>query len=276
MTRTLQLVTAYDGTDFHGWQQQEGLRTVQGVLEAALRRVVRHKVDLIGSGRTDAGVHAAAHVSCFRTDCTLASNKLRYAIGARLPTDLSIITLKDVDPRFHATHDAISKLYRYRIHNARHRPVQHLTQRYVYHCWTPLDLLAMQRGAKHFVGKKDFRAMVPERAIRSSTVRTILCCEVERHLDEIRIDVEGDGFLYNQVRTMVGTLINVGRGMWKPDDVGTILESGDRTKAGQRAPAQGLCLQWVRYPSQLLREPSPEEATQNLDSSPIHDGCCPS
>lgn len=255
MTRTVQLVCAYDGTDFHGWQAQEGMRTVQGVLEAALRRVVRHEVALIGSGRTDAGVHAAGHVSNFKTDCALESNKLRYAMGARLPTDVSIITLRDVQPRFHATHDATSKLYRYRIHNARARPVQRFTQRYVYHCWNRLELETMQRAAIHFVGKKDFRAMVPERAIRSSTVRTIFRFEVERHLNEIRIDVEGDGFLYNQVRTMVGTLINVGRGLWPPEHVGDVLEGGDRNKAGPRAPALGLCLQWVRYPCELLRPP---------------------
>jgi tRNA pseudouridine38-40 synthase len=250
--RTIALWVAYDGTEFHGWQNQPDLRTVQSVLEQALRRVVRHQVNLMGSGRTDAGVHAAGHVSSLVTTCELEPERLRHSIGSRLPKDVSLIALRDVDPHFHATRSAVSKLYRYRIHNAPGRPVEHHTQRYTYHFWEPLDLERMRAGARHFLGEKDFAAMAAKGGKRETTVRKVLRCDIERYLDEIRIDVEGTGFLYKQVRTMVGTLLNVGRGHWAPDRIAETLESGDRANAGPTVPARGLCLQWVRYPPELL------------------------
>jgi len=250
--RTFALWVAYDGTEFHGWQNQLDLRTVQSVLEDALRRVLRHPVNLIGSGRTDAGVHAAGHVSSFVTTCELDTERLRHSISSRLPKDVSLIALRDVHPRFHATRSAISKLYRYRIHNTPGRPVEHFTQRYAYHFWEPLDVERMRSGASHFLGEHDFAAMASKGGHRETTVRTVLRCDIERHLDEIRIDVEGTGFLYKQVRTMVGTLLNVGRGLWDPDRVADVLKSTDRANAGPTAPARGLCLQWVKYPPELL------------------------
>lgn len=254
--RNIRLVVAYDGTDFHGWQNQPGLRTVQGLFEQALRRVVRHQVNLIGSGRTDSGVHAVGHVSNFRTTCELPIEKLRHAIGSRLDKDVSIIEAAEVHPDFHATKSAESKLYRYRIFNSPRRPVERFVQRYVYHFWEPLELEAMQAGAEHLIGTMDFSAMTPVGTARESMVRTVLRCDLERHDDEIRIDVEGTGFLWKQVRNMVGTLINVGRGHWPPGRVAEIIASRDRNAAGPTAPARGLCLQWVRYPEALLR-PAP-------------------
>lgn len=259
MVRTIRLLVAYDGTGFHGWQFQPEIRTVQGVIEEALRRVVRHPVDLAGSGRTDAGVHAAGHVSHFVTSNTLEPGRLRHAIGSRLPPDVSILALHEVHPDFHARRSAISKLYRYRIHNVSARPVEHKTHRYSYHHWQPLDLDRMRSAARCFVGEMDFSAMAATGCVRESMVRTILRCEVERHMDEIRIDVEGTGFLYKQVRTMAGTLLDVGRGSIEPDRVVDILRSGDRTQAGPSLPARGLCLRWVRYPHRLLVPPKPEE-----------------
>jgi len=253
MARNIRLVVAYDGTDFHGWQTQPGLRTVQDLLEQALRRVVRHQIDLIGSGRTDSGVHAAGHVSNFRTECDLPVEKLRHAIGHRLAKDISIIDVRDVHADFHATKTAISKLYRYRVFNAHRRPVENLVQRYVYHFWEAIDLHAMRSAASHFVGTKDFSSMTPTGAVRESMVRTVLRCDVERHDDEVRIDVEGTGFLWKQVRNMVGTLLEVGRGRWPPERVAEIIERRDRTAAGPTAPPRGLCLQWVRYPPEMLR-----------------------
>lgn len=255
MQRTIYLLTAYDGTDFHGWQDQPGLRTVQDILEQAVRRVVRHQVAVVGSGRTDAGVHAAGHVSHFVTTCEIDPGKMKHAIGSRLPKDISILALCEVDPKFNARHSAISKLYRYRIHNAGGRPVEHKQQRYAYHFWQPLDLDKMRRAARHFVGEKDFAAMAAAGAERETTVRTVLRCDLHRHLDEIRIDVQGKGFLYRQVRNMVGTLVSVGRGLWEPDRVAEILANGSRADAGPTAPARGLCLQWVRYPPHLLVPP---------------------
>lgn len=253
MVRNVRLVVAYDGTDFHGWQNQLGLRTVQGTVEQAIRRAVRHQINLIGSGRTDTGVHAAAHASCFLTNSPLDPVRLRHSIGSRLPKDVSILHLGDAHRAFHATQSATTKLYRYRIHNDRGRPVEHHTQRQTYHYWEPLDVDQMRRGASHFVGEMDFAAMAGSGEPRMSTIRRVVRCDVHRHLDEIRVDVEGTGFLYRQVRNMVGTLINVGRGHWPPERVADILASRDRASAGPTAPARGLCLQWVRYPAELLR-----------------------
>jgi tRNA pseudouridine38-40 synthase len=270
MPKTIYLLIAYDGTDFHGWQHQPGLRTVQAVLAESIQRVVRHEVDLIGSGRTDAGVHAAGQVASFVTTCELPVNRLRYAIGSRLPEDVAILASREVHPDFHATRSAASKLYRYRIHHSKTRPVPHRTQRYTYHCWKDLDLGRMRLAAGHFIGEMDFSAMAGKGSVRLTTVRRVLRCDVERHLDEVRIDVEGKGFLYNQVRNMVGTLVNVGLGQWEPDDVPAILEGRDRAKAGPTMPARGLCLQWVRYPSHLLTEPQAFPARR--DANPQNTG----
>jgi len=251
--RNIAMRVAFDGTDFHGWQTQPDLRTVQATIEQSLRRVCRHQINLTGSGRTDAGVHAAGHVSNFITNCKLPPSKLRHAVGSRLPKDISIVDLHEVHPDFHATQSAVSKLYRYRIFNARHRPVEQFVQRYTYHYWEPLDLQKMRAGAAHMVGTHDFSSMTPVQTQRETMVRTVLRCDVERDYDEVRIDVEGTGFLWRQVRNMVGTLLNVGRGHWPPEHVAEIIASKDRTIAGPTAPARGLCLQWVRYPPELLR-----------------------
>ena len=174
MARTVYLRIAYDGAEFHGWQRQPELRTVQGVLEQAVRRVVRHQVELVGSGRTDAGVHAVGQVASFVTDCELPAPRLRYAIGARLPKDISIRALREVHPDFHATFSATSKLYRYRIFNARHRPVEHLAQRYTYHFWQPLELARVQEATRHFIGEMDFSAMASKGTERTTMVRPVL------------------------------------------------------------------------------------------------------
>ena len=265
--RTILLRVAYDGTEFHGWQSQPGLRTVQDVIEQALRRVVRHQVTVVGSGRTDTGVHAAGHVSNFTTTCELDLGKLHHAIGSRLPKDVSVVDLHEVHPDFHATRSALSKLYRYRIHNVQGRPVERLTQRYTYHFWQPLDVARMEAGARHFIGEMDYSAMAASGCAHESMVRTVLRCDVERVGDEVRIDVEGTGFLHKQVRNMVGTLVNVGRGHWEPDQVAQILLSRDRANAGPTVPARGLCLQWVRYPAHLLTPPRCAETQAALSST---------
>jgi len=247
------MVVAYDGTEFHGWQHQPGLRTVQGILEQSARRALRHQVALAGSGRTDRGVHAAGHVCSLDTTSELSAYRMRHALGSRLPKDVTIVAVRDVHRTFHATRDAISKLYRYRIHNALGRPVERSTQPYTYHFWHALDVDRMRRAARHFVGEMDFTAMTATGTVRETMVRRVIRCDVERHLDEIRIDVEGTGFLYKQVRNMVGTLLRVGCGQWEPDRVADIIVSKNRANAGPTAPSRGLCLRWVRYPAHLLR-----------------------
>ena len=253
MDRVVALLVAYDGTDFNGWQTQHDLRTVQLVLEQAIRRVVRHQVNLVGSGRTDSGVHAAGQMCHFLTTSSMEPGKLRHAIGSRLPKDVSVIAAFDANPSFDARKLALSKLYRYRIHASPGRPVEHMRQCYAYHFWQPLRMEAMESAAGRFVGEKDFAAMAAAGSERESTVRTVIRCEVRRHLDEICIDVEGTGFLYKQVRNMVGTLIAIAKGQWPPDAIPQILATRDRANAGPTAPARGLCLQWVRYPPALLQ-----------------------
>lgn len=262
MERTILLRLAFDGTAFHGWQEQLDQRTVQGVLREQIQRVVRHPLALLGSGRTDAGVHAVAYVASFRTHTTLDADRLMHAIGSRLPDDIAILEAMDVHPDFHATQSAISKLYRYRIFNSPVHPVSRLIQREVWHIWHPLNYLRMREAATSFIGEHDFTSMTPVATKRLSMVRNVIRCDVERHKQEIRIDVEGDGFLHNQVRTMVGTLMGVGTGRFSVEDVAAMLEARDRTKAGQTAPALGLCLRWVKYPEKLLVPVKPI-ATEN-------------
>lgn len=247
--RNIQLVISYDGTDFHGWQTQHNLRTVQEEIEQIACRVMRHPVNLIASGRTDAGVHAAGQVANFKTTSPIPAQKIQYAIGVRTPHDISLIRAREVPHGFHSTVSAVSKMYRYRIHNSRRRPVRQFDQRYVNHYWHPLDVERMRAGAARFVGTHDFKALASTRgAERPTYVRTIFSMEVYRRFETIIIDTCGGGFLYNQVRNMVGTLLEVGRGHWAPERIDDIMASRDRNTAGPTAAARGLCLQWVRYP----------------------------
>ena len=176
--------------------------------------------------------------------------------------DISILETWEARPNFEASRQAISKLYRYTIYNDPNRPVEHQRQRYVYHFWHPLDVGRMRAGAEYLIGRHDFAAFASAGHNRETTVRTVLGIRIFRHFEEIRVDVEGSGFLYNQVRNMVGTLIEVGRGHWEPEYVREILESRDRSKAGPTAPARGLCLRWVRYDMTRVYEPDPWKVAQ--------------
>ena len=253
MERNIKLLIAYDGTNFHGWQRQPGLRTVQGELESAARRVLRHEVNLRGSGRTDAGVHARGQVANFKTTTDIPADNLRRAIGSRLPLDICVRHAQEVHPDFDSVSSAVSKLYRYRVHNTPHRPTDRFSQRYCYHYWHKLDVERMRAGARAFVGTMDFSSMAAAGCVRESMVRTVLRCDVHAHLGEVRVDVQGKGFLYNQVRIMVGTLLEVGRGHWPVERVAEILAACDRNQAGPTVPPQGLSMQWVEYPASLLR-----------------------
>jgi len=247
MERVFKLVIAYDGTDFHGWQAQPGLRTVQGELQQACTRLLRRPVELVGASRTDAGVHARGQAAHLRADCAIPAESLPRAIGARLPPDVAVLEARPVGPDFHATRSACAKLYRYTIYNSHRPPVERLLQRYAWHVWYPLELERMRAAAELLLGRHDFAGFANQGAVRESTVRTIHRVGIERHGEQVLIDVEGDGFLYNQVRVTVGTLVEVGRGHWPPERVAEILDRCDRRLAGPTAPAHGLCLQWVRY-----------------------------
>jgi tRNA pseudouridine38-40 synthase len=247
MERTLKLVLAYDGTDFHGWQRQAGVRTVQQDLEDVLRRVLRHPLSVAGASRTDAGVHARGQVARVVTSAPIPVYNLWRALGHHLPPDVALVHASVAAPAFHPARDARAKLYRYRIFNAPQRPVEELAGRYAWHMWYPLDLDRLRAAAATLVGTHDFAAFASQGSPRASTVRTVRRIGIRRCIHEVLVDVEGDGFLYNQVRNMVGTLVEVGRGHWAPERMRDILAGRDRRLAGPTAPAHGLCLQWVCY-----------------------------
>jgi tRNA pseudouridine38-40 synthase len=220
---------------------------VQREIELVAQRVVGRPVSLTAASRTDAGVHARGQVANLISPATLPVENLRRAIGGRLPADVALYHAAEVAPDFHAGRDAIGKLYRYRIHNATARPVAGLAAPYAWHVWVPLDLDRMRAAAALMVGTHDFAGFASKGSPRESTVRTISQIGIRTLYQDVLIDVAGDGFLYNQVRNMVGTLYEIGRGHWPPQRVQEIIASCDRANAGPTAPPHGLCLQWVRY-----------------------------
>jgi tRNA pseudouridine38-40 synthase len=240
------LTLGYDGTDFKGWQTQPGYRTVQETLEKAIADLTGEpRVRLNASGRTDAGVHAVGQVANFYTDTGYPPDVLVRAVNARLPPDIILRDAADVPEAFDANRDAVRKLYRYVIHDG---PVPDIFLRR-YYCPSRhrLDAAAMARAAEALKGRHDFRCFETEWPNRMSSVRTVTRLAVNRVGDWIWLDVEADGFLYNMVRAIAGTLMNVGRGHWPEAQVAAILEAGDRKLAGPTAPAAGLFLMRVSY-----------------------------
>lgn len=248
MPRKLKLTIAYEGTRFHGWQRQAGVRCVQEVVEEAARRVLRHPLEVSGASRTDAGVHARGQVAHIKTESEIPANNIRRAIGHRLPSDVALVSLHDVPVAFNAIRHARWKLYRYRIFASERKPAELHASLFAWHVRFPLCADAMQQAADAMTGTRDFAAFASAGSPRQTTVRTVGSVRINRRYREFWIDVEGDGFLYNQVRNMVGTLVEVGRGHWTPARVHEILASGNRQNAGPTAPAHGLCLQWIQYP----------------------------
>ena len=245
--RNIKMVVAYHGAAYHGWQRQAaGVDTVQERIEHAAARVVQHPVTLHGAGRTDAGVHACGQVANFHsTNFTIPLTGLRKAINSRLPNDIVIVSAAEAPDDFHASRSAVGKTYRYRIPVGPTRPVALHGQ--VYHYWRPLDADRMALGALRLVGTHDFRGLATSSEQRENTVRTIFSCQVEKAADEILVTVQGNGFLYNMVRNIVGTLMEIGRGRWEPQQVDLILSSCDRCNAGPTAPPDGLSLVCVHY-----------------------------
>jgi tRNA pseudouridine38-40 synthase len=243
--RNIRLILGYDGTDFHGWQLQPGLRTVQETLEGALAALTGERLRVNASGRTDTGVHAVGQVVNFRSETKLAADVLVRAINAHLPADVVVREAADVPESFDANRDARRKLYRYIIHDGAVPDL--FMRRYCHHTRYRLDAAAMARAAACLRGTHDFHSFETDWPNRASSVRTITHLAVNRFGDWIWLDVEADGFLYNMVRAIAGTLINVGRGYWPESRVDEILEAKDRRQAGPTAPAQGLFLMRVKY-----------------------------
>jgi tRNA pseudouridine38-40 synthase len=244
--RNIKLVVSYDGTEFNGWQTQPGYRTVQETLEQAIADLTGEpQARVNASGRTDAGVHALGQVINFYSATTYPPAVLLRAINSRLPEDLVVREAADVPQAFDANRDARRKLYRYVLHDGAVPDI--FLRRYSYHVRYRLDAAAMARAARPLLGRHDFHSFETNWPNRLSSVRTITQIDVQRSGDWVWLDVEADGFLYNMVRAIAGTLINVGRGHWPETHVAEILKAEDRAQAGPTAPAQGLSLIQVTY-----------------------------
>jgi len=253
--RTFKLTVSYDGTDFSGWQIQPGRPTIQGMLERALVKLAKHRVHVVGSGRTDSGVHALGQVASFRIPVWRSpAESLVRALNVHLPETITALECVDAPDDFHAIRDSIGKRYRYQLQLGGVRDsFQH---RYRWHLRKPLDISAMQAAAKLIVGQQDFASFQAAAGIRKTTVRHVRDCHVELSNPAsadvhqlLTIDVEADGFLYNMVRNIVGTLVEVGRGKYPPEWVAEVIAVRDRDQAGPTAPALGLFLSRVDYES---------------------------
>ncbi len=233
----------YDGTDFHGWQKQRGLRTVQGLIEDALESIVQVRVPIFGAGRTDAGVHALGQVCNFVADTPRTPTQLGGGLSSRLPEDIQIREVQEVDPKFHARFSATGRRY---VYNLRTEPSA-IGRRYAHVVTYPLDLEAMQQAADLLIGKKDFTSFTPTRWTGVPPTCDLRELTVDEKDDVIAITVRADHFLHNMVRVIVGTLIEVGRGHWQPEHMEAILCKKDRGAAGRTVPPNGLFLAEVEY-----------------------------
>jgi tRNA pseudouridine38-40 synthase len=249
MFRTLRLTIAYDGTRYAGWQVQEGAGgrrpTIQGALEAVLSRILRERIKVVGSGRTDAGVHAEGQVAHLRTKSGLPCRRLLQSVNALLPAYIAVLSIEDASPGFHARFHAKRKRYRYRIFIG--PVVPPFIRPYVQHVCVALDVALMRREAARLVGRHDFRGFARAGSVRGKTVRRITAASVVRRGQEIQIDVEGSGFLHTMVRSIAGTLIDIGRGRLAAGTMQRLVARRDRELCGTVAPARGLTLMCVNY-----------------------------
>jgi tRNA pseudouridine38-40 synthase len=247
--RNVKLTIAYDGSQYHGWQIQPGFATVQGTIQEAVRGLLGPNVRLFGASRTDAGVHALGQAGLIQIDSPVPTQNLARAITGRLPDDIAIVRAEDVRMGFDVIGEVTNKLYRYTIFCGPVRPVLH--RNFCWHVSWALDISAMDAAAQALVGKKDFKSFASAADRRQNSVRTVFRCDVTEEIREenrwIHVEVEGDGFLYNMVRNIVGSLIEVGVGRWEPERIAQVLEARDRRAAGPIAPPNGLCLMWVKY-----------------------------
>lgn len=252
------LTIRYDGGKYHGWQFQPGVPTIQGALDEAIERTFRQTTRSLGCSRTDAGVHALGQAAQFEVDSELPPKSVKGALNRHLPDEIAVDSVEIVPPHFHAIRFARKKLYRYVFCDS---PAKQIFRRaYCWHVRFPLDVERMQAAAAHLLGTHDFVCFQTKGAERESTVRTLFSLTVRRTepLEEgfIHLEVEGDGFLYNMVRAISGTLYEVGRGRREPAWVAEVLAGRDRQKAGMTAPPQGLFLVRITYPDPL---PPPDE-----------------
>ena len=243
--RNIKLKIEYDGKDFNGWQKQPNKPNIQGEIERAIYNITKEEVDLIGSGRTDAGVHALGQVANFKTNSNIPIEKLALAINSQLKNSIIIKKAEEVDERFHSRYNAKHKTYRYIINNS---PCGTAIYRNLEYCFPiKLDVAKMQEAAKYFEGEHDFKAFKSSGTSAKNSVRTIYNASVKQEGEKIIIELTGNGFLYNMVRIISGTLLDVGLQKIKPEEIKNIIEEKDRQKAGKTLPAHGLYLVEVKY-----------------------------
>lgn len=240
MKKRIKLVVAYDGTAYHGWQVQPNAVTIEGVLNEKLTELLGEKITVTGASRTDAGVHSLGNVAVFDTTTRIPADKISYALNQRLPEDIVVQESAEVAADFHPRLCDSRKTYEYRILN-RKFPIPTM-RKDTYFYYRPLDVTAMQKAAEYLVGEHDFKSFCTVGAQVETTVRTIYALTVTREEDLIKIRVTGNGFLYNMVRILAGTLISVGIHEREPEDMERILAACDRTAAGPTAPACGLTM----------------------------------
>jgi len=243
--RNIKITVEYDGASYFGWQRQPNHMTIQQRLEEAVEAVTQAHTTVHGSGRTDTGVHARGQVAHLHTESSIPPEKFPYALNAHLPHDIAVLSAEDVAADFHARFSALSKTYAYTILN---QPIRSPTrERYATRVWPAVDVSLMQQAASCLVGEHDFAAFQSEGSRPGSTVRCVTRAELASDPPLIVFWIEANGFLYNMVRAIVGTLLLVGHGKVSPSRFRSVLESGARDQAGPTAPARGLCLMQVTY-----------------------------
>ena len=244
--KRIRLLVSYDGTDYCGWQIQPNGITIEEVLNEKLKKLTGEDIHVIGASRTDSGVHALGNVAVFDTDSPIPPERMAYALNQKLPADIVIVKSEEVLPDWHPRYqEQISKTYEYHIYNA--QLPDPLKRRYSTFVSFPLDVEKMREGAAYLAGEHDFASFCNIRTNAENTVRRIDGIEIEKEDQDITIRVTGNGFLYNMVRIIAGTLIRVGRGFYDPGKVKEILEAGARTEAGVTAPPEGLVLVKIDY-----------------------------
>lgn len=243
--KRVKMVVAYDGTNYCGWQIQPNGITIEQVLNEHLTRLLREEIRVTGASRTDSGVHSLGNVCIFDTETRIPANKISYALNQSLPEDIVVQESCEVGMEFHPRFSKSKKTYEYRILNRKMRMPTRRLDTYFYH--HPLDVEAMRQAAALVVGEHDFKSFCSANSQAETTVRTIYSCTVDKEEDIIKIRVQGNGFLYNMVRILAGTLIKVGNGDISPEAITAILEACDRSAAGPTAPAHGLTMIGLEY-----------------------------
>ncbi len=243
--RNIKLTIEYDGKEYNGWQKQPNKLNIQGTIEKAISSITNEQIELNASGRTDAGVHAIGQVANFKTNSNLSIDKFAIAINSRLKKNIIIKNAEEVDENFHARYNCKKKTYRYIINNSKYGTA--IYRGLQYHVPQQLDIQSMKKAIKYFEGEHDFKAFKASGTSSKSSIRTIYKANVEKIDDKIIITLTGNGFLYNMVRIISGTILEVGLGKIKPEEIKYIIEEKDRTKAGKTLPAHGLYLVSVEY-----------------------------